>query len=197
MAAGSRPWRPSCAREDGRHIVIRPLAYIAERDIARYARGMRFPLIPCTLCGSQPNLQRHAIKAMLAGWEREHPGRVQSIFSALRHVEPGTLADPRLFDFAGLTVLAGGTAGGPGGRRVHDRHRGAGVRDRGTSGRAAWRRSRLASLSRFAEDTDPIGAVRDAGRRMSLQQPWPARPLAADSAHARLVTSLARWAPRQ
>jgi tRNA 2-thiocytidine biosynthesis protein TtcA len=93
---------PKLRSDDGRHIVIRPLAYIAERDIARYARGMRFPLIPCRLCGSQPNLQRNAIKAMLAAWEREYPGRVQSIFSALQNVEPGTLADPRQFDFAGL-----------------------------------------------------------------------------------------------
>ncbi|HEY4975269.1 MAG TPA: tRNA 2-thiocytidine(32) synthetase TtcA, partial [Steroidobacteraceae bacterium] len=85
---------PKLRSQNGRHIVIRPLAYIAERDIARYARGMRFPLIPCTLCGSQPNLQRTAVKAMLAGWEREHPGRAQSIFSALQHVEPATLADP-------------------------------------------------------------------------------------------------------
>src|SRR5262249_147900 len=89
----------------GRHIVIRPLAYIAERDIARYTRGMGFPLIPCTLCGSQPNLQRRAIKQLLAGWEREHPGRVESILSALRHVEPETLADTRLVDFAGLRAL--------------------------------------------------------------------------------------------
>jgi tRNA 2-thiocytidine biosynthesis protein TtcA len=98
---------PKLRSENGRHIVIRPLAYIAERDIARYARGMRFPLIPCRLCGSQPNLQRAAIKRMLLAWEREHPGRVQSIFSALQHVEPGTLADPRRFDFAGLRALAG------------------------------------------------------------------------------------------
>jgi len=93
---------PKLASENGRHIVIRPLAYISERDIARYARGMNFPLIPCSLCGSQPNLQRNAIKAMLASWEREHPGRTQSIFTALRNVQPATLADPRQFDFAGL-----------------------------------------------------------------------------------------------
>jgi tRNA 2-thiocytidine biosynthesis protein TtcA len=99
---------PKLRSQDGRHIVIRPLAYIAERDIARYARGMQFPLIPCTLCGSQPNLQRTAIKRMLAAWEREHPGRVQSIFSALQHVEPGTLADPRQFDFAHLAVPGAG-----------------------------------------------------------------------------------------
>jgi tRNA 2-thiocytidine biosynthesis protein TtcA len=101
---------PKLRSENGRHIVIRPLAYIAERDIARYARGMRFPLIPCRLCGSQPNLQRNAVKSMLAAWEAAHPGRVQSIFSALQHVEPGTLADPRQFDFAGLRAL--GTAAG-------------------------------------------------------------------------------------
>jgi tRNA 2-thiocytidine biosynthesis protein TtcA len=101
---------PKLRSQNGRHIVIRPLAYIAERDLARYARGMQFPLIPCSLCGSQPNLQRNAIKAMLAAWELEHPGRAQSIFSALQHVEPGTLADPRQFDFAGLTPLAAGSA---------------------------------------------------------------------------------------
>jgi tRNA 2-thiocytidine biosynthesis protein TtcA len=97
---------PKLRSQNGRHIVIRPLAYIAERDISRYARAMRFPLIPCKLCGSQPNLQRNAIKQMLAAWEREHPGRVQSIFSALQHVEPGTLADPGQFDFAALAALA-------------------------------------------------------------------------------------------
>jgi tRNA 2-thiocytidine biosynthesis protein TtcA len=93
---------PKLRSENGKHIVIRPLAYISERDIARYARGMRFPLIPCTLCGTQPNLQRTAIKAMLNAWQREHPGRVESIFTALRNVQPATLADPRQFDFAGL-----------------------------------------------------------------------------------------------
>ncbi len=82
--------------------MIRPLAYVAEHDIARYARGMRFPLIPCRLCGSQPNLRRNAVKAMLAAWEREQPGRSQSIFSALTQVEPATLADRRLFDFIQL-----------------------------------------------------------------------------------------------
>jgi tRNA 2-thiocytidine biosynthesis protein TtcA len=93
---------PKLRSQDGRNIIIRPLAYIAERDIARYTQGMGFPLIPCTLCGSQPNLQRQAIKQMLASWEREYPGRVESILSALRHVEPETLADTRLVDFACL-----------------------------------------------------------------------------------------------
>jgi tRNA 2-thiocytidine biosynthesis protein TtcA len=93
---------PKLLSEDGRHIVIRPLAYVAERDIARYARGRGFPIIPCKLCGSQDNMQRTAIKTMLADWERAHPGRTESIFSALRHVELEHLADPRRFDFAAL-----------------------------------------------------------------------------------------------
>jgi tRNA 2-thiocytidine biosynthesis protein TtcA len=93
---------PKLLSDDGCHVVIRPLAYVAERDIARYARGRGFPLIPCKLCGSQDNLQRLAVKRMLAQWEREFPGRTESIFSALRHVEPAHLADPRRYDFAGL-----------------------------------------------------------------------------------------------
>jgi tRNA 2-thiocytidine biosynthesis protein TtcA len=93
---------PKLLSEDGRHIVIRPLAYVAECDIARYARGRGFPLIPCDLCGSQQNLQRAAVKRMLADWEREFPGRTESIFSALRNVEPAHLADQRHFDFAAL-----------------------------------------------------------------------------------------------
>jgi tRNA 2-thiocytidine biosynthesis protein TtcA len=93
---------PKLLSDDGRHVVIRPLAYVAARDIARYARGRAFPLIPCTLCGSQENLQRVAVRKMLERWEREFPGRTESIFSALRHVEPEHLADPRRFDFAGL-----------------------------------------------------------------------------------------------
>ncbi|HKT71568.1 MAG TPA: tRNA 2-thiocytidine(32) synthetase TtcA [Steroidobacteraceae bacterium] len=93
---------PKLLSEDRRHIVIRPLAYVAERDIARYARARAFPIIPCKLCGSQDNMQRVAVKKMLAEWEREFPGRTESIFSALRHVEPAHLADPRHFDFRGL-----------------------------------------------------------------------------------------------
>jgi tRNA 2-thiocytidine biosynthesis protein TtcA len=93
---------PKLLSDDGRHVVIRPLAYVAERDIGRYARGRAFPLIPCTLCGSQDNMQRVAVKKMLADWEREFPGRTESIFSALRNVEPEHLADTRRFDFGGL-----------------------------------------------------------------------------------------------
>jgi tRNA 2-thiocytidine biosynthesis protein TtcA len=101
---------PKLRSADGRHIVIRPLCYIAERDIARYARGRAFPLIPCDLCGSQPNLQRATIKRMLAAWEAEYPGRTASIFSALRNVQPAHLADPACFDFAGLAALPAGAA---------------------------------------------------------------------------------------
>ncbi|HUG73223.1 MAG TPA: tRNA 2-thiocytidine(32) synthetase TtcA, partial [Steroidobacteraceae bacterium] len=93
---------PKLRSDDGRHIVIRPLAYVAERDIVRYAAARGFPIIPCDLCGSQQNLQRAQVKRMLAGWEREHPGRTESLLTALRNVEPATLADHRLFDFAGL-----------------------------------------------------------------------------------------------
>jgi tRNA 2-thiocytidine biosynthesis protein TtcA len=93
---------PKLLSEDGRHIVIRPLAYVAERDIERYARGREFPIIPCKLCGSQDNMQRVAIKRMLADWERDFPGRTETIFSALRNVELDHLADTRKFDFAGL-----------------------------------------------------------------------------------------------
>jgi tRNA 2-thiocytidine biosynthesis protein TtcA len=93
---------PKLASEDGRHIVIRPLAYVAERDIARYARGREFPIIPCQLCGSQDNMQRVAVKKMLADWEQQFPGRTEAIFSAIRSVEVEHLADPRRFDFAGL-----------------------------------------------------------------------------------------------
>jgi tRNA 2-thiocytidine biosynthesis protein TtcA len=93
---------PKLLSDDGRHVVIRPLAYVAERDIARYARGRGFPLIPCKLCGSQDNMQRVAVKKMLAAWELAYPGRTETIFSALRNLEPAHLADPRHFDFAGL-----------------------------------------------------------------------------------------------
>jgi tRNA 2-thiocytidine biosynthesis protein TtcA len=93
---------PKLRSDDGRHIVIRPLAYVPEADIARYARARDFPINPCRLCGSQDNAQRKAMKAMLADWERTHPGRVESIFTALRSVEPATLADRELFDFRTL-----------------------------------------------------------------------------------------------
>jgi len=93
---------PKLRSDDGANIVIRPLCYVPEREITRYANARGFPIIPCTLCGSQPNLQREAVARMLAEWERENPGRVESIFNALCNVEPSHLADPGVYDFAGL-----------------------------------------------------------------------------------------------
>ena len=91
---------PKLRSADGRHIVIRPLAYVAERDIERYARAREFPLIPCSLCGSQENLQRMEIKKMLREWEQQYPGRTESIFSSLRNVVASHLADPHAADFS-------------------------------------------------------------------------------------------------
>jgi tRNA 2-thiocytidine biosynthesis protein TtcA len=91
---------PKLRSEDGRHVVIRPLAYVAEREIERYARAREFPLIPCTLCGSQENMQRKEIKKMLHEWELQYPGRTESIFSSLRNVVASHLADPRASDFS-------------------------------------------------------------------------------------------------
>jgi len=96
---------PKLLSEDRRHIVIRPLAYVPERDIVRYAAARDYPIIPCTLCGSQAHLQRVALKAMLREWEVKFPGRLESIFSSLQNVSPTQLADPALFDFAGLEAL--------------------------------------------------------------------------------------------
>lgn len=99
---------PKLRSDDGRHVVIRPLAYCGERDIARYARARAFPIIPCNLCGSQENLQRKHIKRMLAEWERDDPGRIERLFRSLQNVVPSHLADTRLFDFAALASEAQG-----------------------------------------------------------------------------------------
>jgi tRNA 2-thiocytidine biosynthesis protein TtcA len=93
---------PKLMSEDKRHIVIRPLSYVPESLIARYATARQFPIIPCTLCGSQTSLQRVAVKNMLREWEQKFPGRIESIFSSIRNVAASQLADPALFDFAGL-----------------------------------------------------------------------------------------------
>lgn len=93
---------PKLVSDDGRHVVIRPLAYVAEKDLAAYAEVKAFPIIPCDLCGSQENLQRHQIKLMLADWNRRFPGRIETMFRSLRNVVPSHLADPRLYDFANL-----------------------------------------------------------------------------------------------
>jgi tRNA 2-thiocytidine biosynthesis protein TtcA len=106
---------PKLLSEDGRHVVIRPLAYVPEREIERYARARQFPIIPCRLCGSQENLQRVAVKKMLADWEREYPGRTETIFSAMRNVAASHLADPAAFDFAALDALRKSAGAAPDG----------------------------------------------------------------------------------
>jgi tRNA 2-thiocytidine biosynthesis protein TtcA len=102
---------PKLLSEDRRHIVIRPLAYVPEREIERYARARQFPIIPCRLCGSQENLQRVAVKKMLADWELVFPGRTETIFSALCNVSASHLADPSAFDFRSLEKLRAAAAG--------------------------------------------------------------------------------------
>ena len=95
---------PKLVSDNGEHIVIRPLAYVEEGDLAAYAEDRRFPIIPCDLCGSQENLQRKQTKAMLREWEKKHPGRVISIFSALTRVTASHLMDRTLYDFANLAA---------------------------------------------------------------------------------------------
>jgi tRNA 2-thiocytidine biosynthesis protein TtcA len=99
--------------DDERHVVIRPLAYCRESDIAEYARAMQFPIIPCNLCGTQENLQRQEIKSMLRGWEQRYPGRTETIFRALGNVAPSHLMDQSLFDFKGLDVEVDSSLGLP------------------------------------------------------------------------------------
>ncbi|MDQ5910304.1 MAG: tRNA 2-thiocytidine biosynthesis protein TtcA [Pseudomonadota bacterium] len=101
---------PKLLSDDGRHVVIRPLAYCQERDTATYAEARQFPIIPCNLCGSQENLQRQAIKTMLRQWEKQFPGRVDNIFAALGNVAPSHLADTGLFNFTELGAHNGGSA---------------------------------------------------------------------------------------
>ena len=98
---------PKLKSDDGENIVIRPLAYCREADLEKLAAVRDYPIIPCNLCGSQPNLQRQVIKQMLSDWDRRQPGRTETIFRALGNVAPSQLCDPELFDFKGLD------AGGP------------------------------------------------------------------------------------
>ena len=93
---------PKLVSDDGRHMMIRPLAYVREEDLSRWAEHRAFPIIPFDLCGSQDNLQRKQIKAMLREWERRHPGRTETVFTALSDAAPSHLLDRSLFDFAGL-----------------------------------------------------------------------------------------------
>jgi tRNA 2-thiocytidine biosynthesis protein TtcA len=95
---------PKLVTDDHAHVVIRPLAYCAENDIAKFARGMEFPIIPCNLCGSQENLQRQKIREMMQDWDKRFPGRTESVMTALQNVVPSHLADNKLFDFRRLTL---------------------------------------------------------------------------------------------
>jgi len=93
---------PKLLSDDGANVVIRPMAFCREQDLAAYADYKAFPIIPCNLCGSQENLQRVQVKQMLQGWERQYPGRTETIFRSICNVAPSQLADPNLFDFASL-----------------------------------------------------------------------------------------------
>lgn len=103
---------PKLMSDDGKHIVIRPLAYCREKDIIRFSEAKQFPIIPCNLCGSQPNLQRQVVGDMLREWDKRYPGRLESMFSAMQDIVPSHMADTNLFDFAGVThnspVIDGG-----------------------------------------------------------------------------------------
>ncbi len=95
---------PKLRSNDGKNVVIRPLSYCKEKDIEKYAQQKEFPIIPCDLCGTQPNMQRQNVKQMLREWDKTNPGRVESIFTSLTNVKPSQLADRNLFDFVGLEV---------------------------------------------------------------------------------------------
>ena len=114
---------PKLRSDDGKHIVIRPLAYVPEKLLKRYAADMNFPIIPCDLCGSQPNLQRQVMKEMLRDWEKKHPGRVENLFRSMHHIVPSTLMDGEAFDFKNLeisTELAGIAARSSGDRAIDE-----------------------------------------------------------------------------
>ena len=98
---------PKLVSDNGEHIVIRPLAYCTEKDIEKYSQAAEFPIIPCNLCGSQENLQRQNIKAMLQDWNRRFPGRIESMFRALQNVAPSHLVDSNLYDFKAITTQDG------------------------------------------------------------------------------------------
>jgi tRNA 2-thiocytidine biosynthesis protein TtcA len=102
FAAKLKGMPPKLVSDDGRHIVIRPLAYVAEKDLVRWAEHKAFPIIPCTLCGSQENLQRKQVGAMLREWEKKYPGRVENMFSALQNIVPSHLMDGSLYGFKDL-----------------------------------------------------------------------------------------------
>jgi tRNA 2-thiocytidine biosynthesis protein TtcA len=103
---------PKLVSDDGGHVVIRPLANVAEKDLARWAVHRQFPIIPCSLCGSQENLQRQLIGQMLRDWEKQYPGRTETMFTALQNVAPSHLMDAKLFDFKGVQATGVADANG-------------------------------------------------------------------------------------
>jgi tRNA 2-thiocytidine biosynthesis protein TtcA len=103
---------PKLVSDDGRNVVIRPLAYCEESDLEAYAALRQFPIIPCTLCGSQENLKRKEMKAMLREWEKRQPGRVETILTSLQNVRPSHLMDRTLFDFAAVRATGAPVADG-------------------------------------------------------------------------------------
>jgi len=103
---------PKLVSDNGEHVVIRPLAYCREKDIIKYANMREYPIIPCNLCGSQPNMQRQNIKQMLNGWDKQFPGRIETMFSAMQNVVPSHLADFKLFDFKSINRDSGVINGG-------------------------------------------------------------------------------------
>jgi tRNA 2-thiocytidine biosynthesis protein TtcA len=114
---------PKLRSDDGKHIVIRPLAYVPEKLLERYSEDMNFPIIPCDLCGSQPNLQRQVMKEMLRDWEKKYPGRVENLFRSMHHIVPSHLMDGEAFDFQNLeisTELSGIAARSVGDRAIDE-----------------------------------------------------------------------------
>jgi tRNA 2-thiocytidine biosynthesis protein TtcA len=109
---------PKLVSDDGQHVVIRPMAYVAEKDLTRWAEVREFPIIPCTLCGSQENLQRKQVGLMLKDWEKRFPGRVENMFSALQNIVPSHLMDRSLFPFE--TIRATGEASEDGDKAFDD-----------------------------------------------------------------------------
>jgi len=103
---------PKLVSDDGKNVVIRPLAYCKEKDLVRYAEVKAFPIIPCNLCGSQENLQRKAIKQMMQDWDRRFPGRIETMFTAIQDVIPSHLLDHKLFDFKSINRDSGIIDGG-------------------------------------------------------------------------------------
>ncbi len=99
---------PKYRTDDGKHVVIRPMAYVKEKDIVAYSTEKQFPIIPCNLCGSQEGLQRNAIKQMLATWDKNHPGRIEIMYTALKNIHPSHMLDKNLFDFEALVPLLKG-----------------------------------------------------------------------------------------